>query len=133
MRPTGFRPAPLFLVRPLSFRPPPFERLRLASGLELITTEYPAVPMVHLLGAVPAGGLCDPPGQEGLAALTLLSLREGTCQCTADQITEQTEDRGADLSLRLSWEIASLAVELLEDDLDYGLELFAQLLWFPTF
>src|SRR5215210_1664986 len=108
MSQAGSRPAP---PSPPVPRPPAFERLRLASGMEVVTSEYPAVPMVHLLGAVPAGALCDPPGREGLSALTLQSLREGTSRRCAAAIASGTEDCGADLLIRFGWETATLGIE----------------------
>jgi zinc protease len=113
---------------------PPFQRLRLANGLEAVLAEVPTVPLVHLSCAVPAGARHDPPGREGLSALAVPLLREGgTRRRTPEQIAAESEALGADLLGRVDWETTTLGIELLTADLGAGLDLLFDLLLAPSF
>ena len=57
----------------------------LADGLRVIVIENHALPLVAVRAVVGVDSLSDPPGKEGLFALTSAMLREGAAGMTADQ------------------------------------------------
>ena len=57
----------------------------LANGLRIVVVEDHALPLVAVRAYVGVDSLSDPPGKEGLFALTAAMLREGTTSMTADQ------------------------------------------------
>lgn len=127
------RPDPPPFVEPPAFRPPPFCRIQLANGLRVMLAEYDAVPLAHLQCAVAAGAQLDPHGLEGLAALSVPLLREGTLGRSANRIAEETEALGADILTSVDYDGSSLALELLSRDLDFGIDLLFDMLSVPTF
>ncbi len=121
------------IAEPRPFRSAPFSRFRLGNGFEVLLVEDHTVPLVFLNCVFPAGAHFDPPGLEGLALLTIPLLREGTERRTANQISEQAEDLGADIISNVDWDSGSLAVEFLAKDMEFGTDLLFDLLTAPTF
>lgn len=120
-------------ARPSPFRPPPCHRFQLPNGLRVVLVEHQATPLLHLHCAVLAGAQYDPPGNEGFASLLMPLLREGTAGRSAERISEETEDTGADLITWADWDAGSLVLELLAEDVGFGVELIFDLLLSPVF
>lgn len=76
---------------------PQYFTTELDNGLRVLVLPSPANPFltVHLL--LPAGGLADPPGLEGLAAFCAQSLRHGTGRRSEAQLSEALDGAGARL------------------------------------
>ncbi|MEM6796466.1 MAG: pitrilysin family protein [Acidobacteriota bacterium] len=104
---------------------------RLANGLRVLIVEASNIPLVHFAWIAPAGSRHDPRGLEGLASLTWPLLRAGTESMGGREIDAQTEDLGADIVPRVSWDSGRLALELLDEDWRFGLELGWELLRRP--
>lgn len=121
-------PAP---VHPFTF--PAFRRQRLASGLNVMTARLPRLPLVQLDLYAPAGAQYDPPSLRGLATMTGSLLDEGTQRRNATEIASLTEQLGGKLSTAAGWQLAFVAVSLLSEHLEQGLDLMAELLLEPTF
>jgi len=107
--------------------------MRLANGLELLLLPRPGVPRVEIALALSAGADRNPLENPGLASLTASLVDEGTERRPGPRIAAEVERLGASLTTRADWNSAELAVELLSDDLDSGLELLAELAREPVF
>ena len=118
---------------PGTYRLPNFVRPRLGGGLKAVLAENHTVPLVQLHAAVPAGVRFEPRGGEGLAALTVSALREGTRRRSAEEISEAAEELGADIMTHADWDGSSVVVELLSSDLRFGVELLFEMLAAPSF
>ena len=119
--------------RPASAASPPVERSTLPNGAALLVSEQHAVPLVVVQILVDAGSRRDPPGKEGLAALTSDLLTEGTKRRTATQISEAADFIGASLDTDADTDYATLSLVVLSKDLDTGLDLLTDILLHPTF
>jgi len=80
-----------------TFRFPAIRKSRLSNGLDVWTVEHRAIPVVSLLVLVKCGAAADPPSQEGLAAITIDMLDEGTGDRSAIQMHEALAAIGAQL------------------------------------
>ncbi len=107
--------------------------LTLANGLRVLLAEDHTVPLVFLSWASEAGVERDPPGLEGLAALTPLLFRDGTARRGGDRITQELEDLGATLASGADWEGAFLNLGLLSCDLEAGVDLVLDMARTATF
>ena len=118
-------------VRP--FRFPPFLRHRLANGLEVLAARLEGVPLVSLELVTSAGGQEDPPGKEGLAALTAGVIDEGTRQRNALEIAAHVERLGGYFVAGVDWDEGYIATGLLARHIQSGLGLLAEVATEPTF
>jgi zinc protease len=125
-------PAPL---RP--FSPPAVRRQRLATGSspapEAVLAEQPTVPLIYLAWFAPAGSQHDPEDLDGLAAMVAPLMKQGTRLHDARWLAGEGRDLGTDILTAVDWDTASLAVELVPEDLDRGVELLAEVVIAPTF
>ena len=124
-------PPPPTEIRP--FRFPPFLRARLANGLAVAAARLPDVPLVSMEIVAPGGGQFDPPGQEGIAALTAALLDEGTARRPALEIAAAAERLGGYVTTGADWDVGFLATGLLAEHRADGLGLLAEILSSPTF
>ncbi len=124
-------PPPSGEIRP--FRFPPFLRTHLPNGLAVSAARLPDVPLVSLEIVAPGGGQFDPPGQEGIAALTAALLDEGTASRSALEIAAVAERLGGYVTTGADWDVGFLATGLLAGYRASGLELLAEILSSPTF
>jgi len=108
-------------------------RSTLPNGARLIVSEQRALPLVVINILVDAGSRRDPPGREGLAALTADLLTEATKTRTSSQISEATDFIGASLDTSAQTDYALLTLTVLAKDLATGLDLLTDVLLHPTF
>src|ERR1035437_9132025 len=95
------RPQP-GIPRDYSF--PSIERSTLSNGLRIAVAPMPRLPLVTVLALVDAGASCDDPGREGVSALTIRALAEGTAKLDGATLTERFEALGTGLSRKGDWE-----------------------------
>jgi zinc protease len=86
------RPA---IAPPPTFKFPKLETHTLPNGLRLIVVEDHALPLVSARIVLGVDSTADPLGKEGLYAVTLGALREGTTSMTAEQLADAFADVGA--------------------------------------
>lgn len=86
------RPA---IAPPPSFKFPKIETHTLANGLRLVVVEDHTVPLIAARIVLGVDSTADPPGKEGLYAVTLGALREGTSSMSSEQLAEAFADVGA--------------------------------------
>ena len=112
--------------------PPVTERV-LPNGLTVLVAEHRELPLVTFHMVLPAGAAYDPPGKEGVAALTADLLRKGTATRSAEELARAIEFLGGSLGGGASLDFAAISGEFLSKDLDQGLELFAAVARRPRF
>jgi zinc protease len=116
------RPEPL-PERPFKF--PHIETHTLANGLRLLVVEDHSLPLVAVRAVLPIDSTADPPGREGLYAVTLGAMREGTTTRTADQL--------ADAFAELGRTVTPTGFTALAGSFGRGLELMSDMLLHPAF
>jgi len=87
---------------PVPGKTPPFhfpeiERSTLASGLRVWTVRHVSIPVATVMLLIRRGAADDPPGKEGLAAITADMLDEGTGKLSSIELHEALARIGAQL------------------------------------
>ena len=118
---------------PRPFVPPVAQRHRLANGLDLLVVEKRELPAVAFGLLLDTGGAKDPVALPGLAAFTTAMLQEGTTSRSSQQIADEFEFMGSQLSAVNGRERTVLAAEILSRHLPKALELVADVVQNPTF
>ena len=116
------RPEPL-PERPFKF--PHIGTHTLPNGLRLLVVEDHSLPLVAVRAVLPVDSTADPSGREGLYAVTLGAMREGTATRTADQL--------ADAFAELGRTVAPTGFTALASSFRLGLELMSDMLQHPAF
>jgi zinc protease len=98
-------------ARPFFF--PPIEKSTLASGLRVWTVAHTAIPVVTVLLLLRRGSADDPPGLDGLAALTVDMLDEGSGSLSAIDFHEALARIGAQLDSDIGPDAAVLTITAL--------------------
>jgi zinc protease len=123
-------PAALFAQ---SIHIPAHEKVVFKNGLTVLLLEKHGVPIVNFAALVKTGAAADPPGQEGLAAVTAQLLRKGTQKRTAPQFAADSDFTGGSVEADASADFSSVSGEFLNKDLARGLDLFSDALLHPVF
>jgi predicted Zn-dependent peptidase len=98
-------------ARPFFF--PPIEKSTLANGLRVWTVVHAAIPVVTVMLLVRRGSADDPPGLDGLAALTVDMLDEGSGGRSAIDFHEALARIGAQLDSDIGPDAAVLTITAL--------------------
>lgn len=114
-----------------AFRFPPVRRSSIHGGPEVWLVENDTVPLVTLMWVTPLGAALDPPGQEGLAALTTPLVLEGTRRRSATRLAAEVEALGGDLFAGAAWHSSGIGLEILSEDLEIGLDTLCELVQEP--
>jgi predicted Zn-dependent peptidase len=119
---------------PLPFALPRFEGTVLPSGLAVRAARWGRRPTVAAAILFPgAGSTADPPGREGTADVTGDTFLGGTRTKTARQLAEALDDLAAVAEVSAGSDSSVARLFVLEDDLDAGLALLAEILTEATF
>jgi len=108
------------------FSPPEPICIELANGLSVLLVQREDVPLVNLQWASCAGADCDPPGFEGLSRLTTSLLSEGARSDQEQRWTDEAEARGADWFTHCDRDCGAVGIEMLSEDLLFGIEVLSQ-------
>jgi predicted Zn-dependent peptidase len=109
------------------------ESFQLSSGLQVWLLRTKEVPLVTLSLIVRSGSAADPPGKEGLCALTATMLDEGAGQRGALELAEEIDFLGAELAIEAEKELSQVTIEVLQRNLDPALDILADLMMRPRF
>ena len=101
-----------------SFVLPPLSSFLLRNGLKLYAVPLPDLPLISIHLIVPCGAEADPVDQAGLADLSAEMLTLGTRKRTAFQLAAEMDGMGAILSAYAGWNVASLQISGLSEDLE---------------
>src|SRR4029434_3236100 len=107
---------------------PSIEKSSRPSGLRIWTVNHPSVPVVTLMLLVRRGAADDPAGKEGLAALTVYMLDEGSGGRSAIQMHEALATIGAQLDADIGSDAALMSVTVLSRFTGPALMLLADLM-----
>ena len=118
-------PAPLFTF-------PSIEKSSRPNGLRIWTVNHPSVPVVTLMLLVRRGAADDPAGKEGLAALTVDMLDEGSSGRSAIQMHEALATIGAQLDADIGSDAALMSVTVLSRFTAPALALLADMVARPS-
>lgn len=115
------------------FQLPPVTRATLDNGLRVVVAEQRELPIVEFYLMVGAGAAQDPPGREGLAALTAGALQRGTKALSAMELARAIESLGGEIDAAAGTDGTIVTAEFLSKDLVAGLDLLRQVLLEPAF
>jgi zinc protease len=127
---TALRPKP---GPPRSYHFPAFHDAVLPSGIRLVTAPVPKLPVVTVLVIVDAGSANDPPGKEGVAALTAAALLEGGEELDGAAIAERFEQLGTSVESGADWDSAFIKITTLSEKLEQATILLGQTISSPVF
>jgi len=105
----------------------------LSNGLPVWLLPSAPSELVTLSIVIRAGSALDPPGKEGLAALTATMLDEGAGARGPLEIADEIDFLGAELSIDAEKESMQVSLQVLEKNLDRALEILADVVARPTF
>jgi zinc protease len=111
----------------------PVTRSVFDNGLRVLVAEYHELPLVEFYVLVGAGAAEDPPGREGLAALTARTLTRGTRRLSAPALARAIESLGGRIEATAGVESTNVTGEFLAKDFAAGLDLLRQVLLEPAF
>ncbi|HQZ82194.1 MAG TPA: pitrilysin family protein [Pyrinomonadaceae bacterium] len=112
---------------------PPFERAKLANGMEVIVAERHSVPVINMELLVNAGFASDQFAQPGTAALAMNMIDEGTKTRSAIEISKELASLGAKLASGSTADTSSVRLSTLKTKLDGALGLYADVILDPAF
>lgn len=115
-----------------AFRFPLIARHTLHNGLQVRTVEHHTVPVVTMVVQVDAGAVADPPGREGLAALTADMVDEGTGSLSAIEVSESLARIGAEYDVDVGPDAARFSLTALSRFAERGASLLADILIRPN-
>lgn len=117
-------------VRPFHF--PAIDKSTLSSGLRVWTIRHPAIPVVTLMLLVRRGAADDPPGKEGLAAITVDMMDEGSRDRSAIEMHEALARLGAQFDSDIGADASLLTITALSRFTGPALELLADIASRPS-
>ena len=117
-------------VRPFTF--PTIQKSTLPSGLRVWSVRHTDVPVIALMLLVRRGSAGDPPGKEGLAAMTADMLDEGSGSRTAIDIHEALARIGAQFDTDIGADATLASLTTLSRATERGLTLLADIVARPA-
>ncbi len=115
------------------YRFPGVVRTALTNGVSLAVAPMTRLPLVTVLALVDAGAACDPPGAEGIAALTARALTEGTTRRDGATLTLDMERLGSGLDAFCDWDDVLVHLTVTPSRLDHAFALLGEVLTAPAF
>ncbi len=112
---------------------PPAERVRLASGLQVVVAPRPGVPLVAIRLLVRAGSSLDPARRFGLAHLVAAAVRRGTRRRSGKRLDAEVEALGAELGGGVDEDAAALGLSAPLEALPRLLDVVADVAMHPAF
>ena len=117
-KPPVAKPAPVYAF-------PKVQTRTLPNGLVVQIVEDHALPLVAVRTVIEGGALLDPAGKEGLYALDLSLLRDGTAAMNGEQLAQAIDQMGAT--------VTPTSFTAITDELAQALPLMGEMLMHPTF
>lgn len=117
---------------PRPFHFPAIEKSALPSGLRLWSVGHSSIPVVTIAMLIRRGAADDPPGLEGLAALTVDMMDEGSGDKSAIEIHEALSRVGAQLDSDIGADASVLTITCLNRFLGAALSLLADIVARPS-
>lgn len=127
----GERPPRPLAARDVRF--PAYEIKALANGLRVVAVPHHEQPAVSLRLLVAAGGAHDPAGKPGVANLAASLLDQGTRSRSAQAIATAIDNLGGALGVGAGTDLTFVNAVVLKEDLDFVLDLVADVARNPAF
>ena len=133
--PTTFaRPHEELTFEPIEFKPPAPEKRTLSNGMMLYLIEDHELPLFGISGLIKTGDIYDPADKVGLSSIFASVMRTGgTVSREPDALNEELESMAASVEVGMSREYGTINLSTLAEDIDKGLEIFADVLRNPAF
>jgi len=122
---------PLGSMQALDF--PEVSHVTLSNGVQLHFAQRTAVPVTQIALAFNAGYAADAPAERGLQNLAMTLLDEGTATRTSQQIAEEEELLGAEISTGGTADRSTVSMAALSANLEPSLDLLADIVQRPAF
>ena len=117
---------------PKAFSLPRVEKSQLSNGLRVWSVNHATVPVISFVFLLRSGSASDPPGQEGLAALTADMLDEGSAGRSAIEMHEALARIGAQLDTSIGPDAVVIGVTVLSRFADQAVQLLADIVVRPS-
>ena len=133
--PSAFaRPHEELTFEPIEFKPPAPEKRMLSNGMVLYLIEDHELPLFNISGLVKTGDIYDPGDKVGLSSIFATVMRTGgTVSREPDALNEELESMAASVEVGMSREYGTVNLSTLAEDIEKGLEIFADVLRNPAF
>lgn len=112
---------------------PAIPLIPLKNGLKVVCVEDGHLPRVSLRLAFPVGRISDPDDSQGLSQMVVEMLKEGTLSRSSQAIARLLDQLAIDFECDVSMEHSVVAMTMLSDQLEEGLELLSDILQNPSF
>ncbi len=113
---------------------PEVKREALPNGMILFLAEDHELPLIELSALIKVGSVYEPADKVGLAAITGAVMRTGgTARMDGDQIDEELDRLGATVETSIGLTQGNAYISVLEEDIDIGLSILADILMTPKF
>lgn len=128
------RPHEELTYEPIQFTPPVPEVRKLSNGMTLYLLEDHELPVFDISGIIKTGTIYDPIDKIGLASICASVMRSGgTVSREPDVLNEELESMAASVEVGMSPEYGSVSLSTMAEDIEKGLEIFADVLRNPAF
>ena len=132
--PTFAKPHEELTFEPIEFKPPVPEKRVLSNGMTLYLLEDHELPLFNINGLIKTGNIYDPADKVGLASICAGVMRTGgTMSREPDALNEVLESMAASVEVGMSREYGTVNLSTLAEDIEKGLEIFADVLRNPAF
>ena len=109
------------------------KKIELANGLRVLIREDHRLPLVSISAVFRGGLLSETPQNNGISRLMASTIVKGTKSRSAQQIAESVEHVGGSIGADTANNSFSVAVEVMRDDLQLGMQLLSDVLLNATF
>jgi predicted Zn-dependent peptidase len=134
VQPTFAKPHEELTFEPITFKPPVPEKRVLSNGMTLYLLEDHELPLFNINGLIKTGNIYDPADKVGLASICAGVIRTGgTMSREPDALNEALESMAASVEVGMSREYGTVNLSTLAEDIEKGLEIFADVLRNPAF
>ena len=134
VQPTFAKPHEELTFEPITFKPPVPEKRVLSNGMTLYLLEDHELPLFNINGLIKTGNIYDPADKVGLASICAGVMRTGgTVAREPDMLNEALESMAASVEVGMSREYGTVNLSTLAEDIEKGLEIFADVLRNPAF
>ena len=131
---TFAKPHEELTYEPIEFKPPVPEKRTLSNGMTLYLIEDHELPLFNISGLVKTGDIYDPADKVGLSGIFASVMRTGgTVSREPDALNEELESMAASVEVGMSREYGRVSLSTLAEDIEKGLEIFADVLRNPAF
>ena len=128
------RPHEELTFEPIEFKPPVPEKRTLSNGMTLYLIEDHELPLFSINGLIKTGDIYDPADKVGLSSIFASVMRTGgTGSREPDALNEELESMAASVEVGMSREYGTVNLSTLAEDIEKGLEIFADVLRNPAF